>query len=79
MKKRLYKVEDGKLISGVCGGLAEYFDIDPSLVRIVTALIIACKGVGLIAYIIAAIVLPTKSKVEAQNNIYEGESTSYYQ
>lgn len=34
MKKRLYKIEQGKKLDGVCGGIAEYFDIDPTLVRI---------------------------------------------
>ena len=34
MKKRLYKIEEGKKISGVCGGIAEYFDIDPTLIRL---------------------------------------------
>lgn len=34
MKKRLYKIEEGKKLDGVCGGIAEYFDIDPTLVRL---------------------------------------------
>ena len=34
MKKRLYKIETGKKLDGVCGGIAEYFDIDPTLVRL---------------------------------------------
>ena len=63
--KRLYKVEQGKMIFGVCGGIAEYFNVDPSLVRIgwvVLSLITA--GTGLLAYIIAAIILPTKSSIQ---------------
>ncbi len=62
--KRLYKIEQGKMVSGVCGGIAEYFDIDPSLVRIGWALLAFAGGAGLIAYIIAAIILPTKSQVQ---------------
>ena len=58
--KRLYKIEQGRMICGVCGGLAEYFNIDPSLVRIATVLF-GCAGGGLLAYIIAAIILPNKS------------------
>lgn len=78
MKKRLYKVENGKMLAGVCGGIAEYFDIDPSLVRILTAVLIACEGFGLLAYIAAAIILPKKSEVEAQERIIDGESSTFY-
>lgn len=63
MKKRLYKIENGKKIDGVCGGIAEYFDMDPSLVRLAWILFTALGGSGIIAYIIAAIVMPKKSDV----------------
>ena len=61
--KRLYKVEEGKMIAGVCGGIAEYFNWDPSMVRIAAVLIACFAGSGLLAYIVAAIVLPRKSSV----------------
>ena len=61
--KRLYK-SDNKMICGVCSGVAEYFDIDPTLVRlIVVFLIFAGVGSGLIAYIIAAVIMPEKDQV----------------
>ncbi len=63
MKKRLYKIEEGKKLDGVCGGIAEYFDIDPTLVRLAWILFSACVGSGILAYIIAAIVMPKKSNV----------------
>lgn len=63
MKKRLYKIEEGKKISGVCGGIAEYFDIDSTLIRLAWILFSAFVGSGIIAYIIAAIVMPKKSDV----------------
>ena len=63
MKKRLYKIEEGKKISGVCGGIAEYFDIDPVLVRVLWAVISLWWGTGIILYIIFAFVLPDKSEV----------------
>lgn len=66
MKKRLYKIVQGKKLDGVCGGIAEYFDIDPTLVRIAWILFTACAGCGIIAYIIAAIVMPRKSDVIEQ-------------
>lgn len=62
--KKLYKIEQGKMICGVCGGIAEYFGIDPSIVRIGWVLLSFAYGSGLLAYIIAAIILPDKSKVE---------------
>ena len=60
--KRFYKIEDGKMIDGVCGGVAEYFNIDPSLVRIGWAIFALAAGCGILVYIIAAIVLPRKGK-----------------
>lgn len=61
MKKRLYKIEQGKKLDGVCGGIAEYFDIDPTIIRLAWILFTAFYGSGIIAYIIAAIVMPKKS------------------
>ncbi len=61
--KKLYKIEQGKMIDGVCGGLAEYLDVDPSVVRILWALVVFAAGTGILAYIIAAIILPRKSQV----------------
>ena len=63
MKKRLYKIEQGKKLDGVCGGIAEYFDVDPTLIRLAWILFTALGGSGIIAYIIAAIVMPKKSDV----------------
>ncbi len=64
MKKRLYKIETGKKLDGVCGGIAEYFDIDPTLVRLLWIIFSCCWGGGIIAYIVAAIVMPKKSDIE---------------
>ncbi len=63
--KRLYKIEEGKMISGVCGGVAEYFNIDPSLVRIGWVLVGLAGGAGILAYIIAAVILPNKSSIQS--------------
>ncbi len=61
MKKRLYKIEKGKKLCGVCGGIAEYFDIDPTVIRLLWILLVFCAGTGILAYIVAAIIMPTKS------------------
>lgn len=60
MKKRLYRNENEKMIAGVCSGIAEYFDIDPTLIRLAWVLFCALGGSGIIAYIIAAIIIPAK-------------------
>ena len=56
--KRLYKSQTNKMVVGVCGGLGEYFGIDPTLVRLVWLLFCAAGGSGLLAYFIAALVIP---------------------
>ena len=58
LEKKLYKSKKNKMLGGVCGGIGEYFNIDPTLVRLgVVALSLAAGG-GLLAYIIAAIIIP---------------------
>lgn len=63
MKKRLYKIEEGKKLWGVCGGIAEYFDVDPTVIRLLWLILIFCVGTGILAYIIAAIIMPKKSEI----------------
>ena len=58
MQKRLYKSEDNRILCGVCGGVAEYLGVDPTLVRLVWVLITLAAGAGLLLYIIAAIIMP---------------------
>ena len=60
MKKRLYKSDNEKMIAGVCGGIAEYFDIYPTLVRLVWVILCMLGGSGFLAYIIAAIIIPSE-------------------
>ena len=58
MKKRLYKDHTDKKLCGVCSGIAKYFDLDPTLVRLALVLICALGGSGIFAYIVCAIVMP---------------------
>ena len=58
MEKRLYKSNQNKVLDGVCGGIAEYFNIDPTLVRLGWVVFCALGGSGSLAYIIAAIIIP---------------------
>lgn len=60
MDKRLYKSNENKMISGVCGGVAEYFNLDPTLIRLGWVVFCALGGSGVLAYIIAAIIIPDR-------------------
>ncbi len=56
--KTLYKIKRGSIICGVCNGIAAYFNVDVNVVRIGTVILGCCSGVGVVAYIVAAIILP---------------------
>ena len=59
-KKKLYRLTKGKKIAGVCAGIAEYYNVDVAKIRLVWILLTLFAGFGLLAYIIAAIVIPKK-------------------
>ncbi len=56
--KKLYKSRKNKMICGVCGGIGEYFRIDPTIIRLIWAVLALCFGSGVVAYIIAALIIP---------------------
>lgn len=58
MAKKLYKSNKNKMIDGVCGGIGEYINLDPTIVRLGWVVFCALGGSGIIAYIIAAIIIP---------------------
>jgi len=62
VSKKLYRSKNNRRVAGVCGGIAEYFDIDPTLVRLLTLLFILLGGAGVITYLIAWIIIPEKSE-----------------
>ncbi len=62
MKKKLYKSKTDKKLCGVCGGVAEYFDIDPTVARLAWVAFTLLGGSGILAYIIAAIVMPVETE-----------------
>lgn len=66
--KRFYKSETDKKIGGVCGGIAEYFNIDPTIVRLIWGVLAFAYGTGIIAYLICWAIMPTKSEVEGKND-----------
>ena len=60
MEKKLYREKEGRKILGVCMGIAKYFDIDPTLIRLIWIITIFCFGGGLLAYLLAALILPER-------------------
>ena len=82
MEKRLYRSRSDRMIWGVCGGLAKYFDIDPTIIRIIAVLSIFLNGLGILAYIILAIVVPlegskaTEPKDTIKENVEEMKETA---
>lgn len=57
--KKLYRSKNNKMIAGICGGIAEYLNADPSLVRLATVLIVLFTGgMGLLVYVIAWVIIP---------------------
>ncbi|MBC5694934.1 PspC domain-containing protein [Agathobaculum butyriciproducens] len=61
--KRLYRSESSRMLCGVCAGIAEYFNLDPTLIRLAWALFCILGGSGVLAYILAAIIIPPESRV----------------
>ena len=61
--KRLYRSESNRMLCGVCAGIAEYFNLDPTLIRLAWALFCVLGGSGVLAYILAAINSPPESRV----------------
>jgi phage shock protein PspC (stress-responsive transcriptional regulator) len=64
MRERLYRSREDRMLFGVAGGMAEWMDLDPAVVRIVWALLILAGGVGLVLYLIAALVIPEAPVVD---------------
>ena len=60
MTRKLYKSNANRLLAGVCGGIANYFDIDATLIRLGWVVFCALGGSGILAYIIAAIIIPSR-------------------
>ena len=65
--KKLYRSESNRMIAGVCGGIAEYYDIDPTLVRLAFIAVSLAGGSGILAYLVAAVIIPKRSELTEQD------------
>ena len=63
MNKRLYKSRNDQKLDGVCAGIAKYFDVDPTVIRLAWVLFCALGGSGVLAYIVCALVIPREPDV----------------
>ena len=63
MNKKLFRSTKDKKLCGVCGGLGEYFDIDPTIMRLIAVAACLFAGCGILAYIIAALIIPVNPEV----------------
>lgn len=66
-EKRLYRVNEGKILCGVCMGLSEYFEIDVTIVRLIWVFISLVYGSGILLYIIATLIMPIKPPIKKVN------------
>lgn len=82
MTKKLYRSKQNKVIAGICGGIGNYFDIDPIIIRILLVVAAFSGGVGLLVYFIAWIIIP-KEEINYQeintqpNNVYQQTTSSF--
>ncbi len=67
MKKRIYRDSKNSMLAGVCAGIAKYFDLDPTIVRILWVVVTLAGGSGLIAYIICALIIPDEPEYNEVN------------
>ncbi len=75
MSRQLYRPRRNRVIAGVCSGFADYFGIDAVIIRIIT-IIIALSGTGILAYIIAAVIMPSEENVHGGENWGRGTDSS---
>lgn len=74
-KKKIYRDTNEKMLAGICSGLAVYFDIDPTIVRIIFVILVICAGTGILAYFILWILIPRATTV-AQELELRGYATT---
>jgi phage shock protein C len=69
MKKKLTKSSKEKMIGGVCGGFAEYANVDPTLIRLAFVVLTVMDGLGVLLYLFALVVMPSEQKARANKTI----------
>src|SRR5699024_7030935 len=78
MRKKIYRSKSNRMITGVCGGLGEYFNIDPNIIRLFWLILsISTNGAGIIAYFVSSIIIPEDNSgvTYYENDNYNGQNT----
>lgn len=68
MKKNLYKSNKNKILCGVCGGIAEFANCDPTIIRLIFIVLCIFKGAGVLLYLLAAFIIPFPTSTDDLNN-----------
>lgn len=71
--KRLIRSNDNKMLFGVCAGVADYLNVDPVIVRLLAVLLTLWNGVGLLIYLVLALVMPQEGGVSPKANAFDDE------
>lgn len=77
--KRLVRSRTDRILAGVCGGIAQYFGFDPTIVRVVFAVLVVIWGSGILLYIALWIIMPLEGKEEAQPNLADRVKTATHE
>lgn len=75
MQKKLYRSKKDKMVAGICGGIGEYFDVDSTLVRLLTVIFVLLGGAGFVVYIIGWIIIPQTPEQVSDNKSDKGEES----
>ena len=62
MHKKLYRSRTNRMIAGICGGIGEYFDVDPTLIRLIVAFTWLMGGIGVVVYLIGWLIIPLEQR-----------------
>jgi len=66
LDRRLYRSRTDRILGGVCSGIAKYFDVDPTIIRLVAVALIFAGGSGILAYILAWIIIPEEPEAKTE-------------
>lgn len=78
MTQKLYRSTNNKMIAGVCGGIAEYLDLDPTLVRLLWLILGFAMGIGFLAYIVCAVIIPESPIIPFESNLNNYKNTNEF-
>ncbi len=73
MNKKLYRSRTNAMLAGVCGGIGEYFRVDPTLIRLLVVILVITGGIGILPYFICALIIPLRPQTLREEDISQYE------